>query len=321
MQHIESIIHQILDHPERNISHFELLNTSQQQHILNNAFGKKSSLGQQGFGSNIVELFEHQVAQSENEIALVDSGTRYTYKNINQQANRLAHHIIEMVPQKNAAIAIEFERSVELIISLIAVLKAGHFYVPLPKSYPKKRKEIIVQQAQIGLLIHDGKNKNFISSNQMEQLVFSYDEASVNLVDPLLVENLNKTIDSNDLAYVIYTSGSTGRPKGVMLTHCNLSCRLNWLSDYFNLNADDAMLQRTDYSFDVSVAEIFLPLISGSRLVVAEQKSSNNPQYLLTLIKNEKVSISCLVPSLLRVLINEDKNRCLDSVKHFVAAE
>jgi len=321
MGHIESIIRQTINYPERKISEIQLLDPAHKQAILQSS----QNLNEIDVAPNnlqtLVSLFEEQVTRTPLSIAIFDGDDRFTYQQVNQRANSLAREIIEIVGDKPQAIAISLERGIDLIVSVLAVLKSGNHYVPIPSYYPQKRMIHILSEAKTGLWISnsDESEKIILENNDLSLTTYNMQNNRVHL-ESQEQSNLGRTIINTELAYIVYTSGSTGKPKGVKLTHHNVVSRLSWLKDYFNFSSADRMLQNTDFSFDVSVAEIFWPLISGASLVIADQKKSRDAKYLLSLIQTQRITCCCMVPSLLRTLLSFDKNALLSSIKQILSA-
>lgn len=159
------------------------------------------------------------------------------------------------------------DRSIEMVISLYAILKAGAAYVPLDPEYPADRIAFMLEEARVPILLTQSHLRDRLSAHSAQIICVDQEWQAISTRSSA---NLPATITPDALAYVIYTSGSTGRPKGVMNTHRGICNRLLWMQDAFNLQANDAVLQKTPYSFDVSVWEFFWPLLTGARLVIAK---------------------------------------------------
>jgi len=339
MGHIEKIIYQVLDHPERSISQFVLLDKQQERRIIEQ-FSRSSiespTIEASANASSqvcISDLFEAQVHKTPDAIAIIDEqineqdemeNRSISYEHLNQRANQLANIILSHTQKRSVAIGVSLERSSDLIVSLLAILKAGCYYIPIPTNYPRKRTDYILAESDTRILI---SRSSLVDSQSGDQQ--NADDSGVfhlhldRLQDDLAnqdIENLDMEVRPDNWAYVIYTSGSTGKPKGVVLRHKNVTPRLLWLTRYFSLTSKDKMLQNTDFSFDVSVAEIFWPLTSGISLVIADQKKNRDPGYLLGLIEQHQITTSCMVPSLLNALLDTDKNNQLHSMKQVLSA-
>lgn len=341
MKHIETIIFQLLEEPDKKIAEFKLLSNEQEKQLIslasNNTLSKQqvSSLSpnklDSGSEKNVVALFEQQVVKSKAAMALVHNAQSTSYTELNKKANQLAHHIISKLntsntnPKDTPIIAISIDRGTHLIVSLLACLKAGCAYLPLPNSYPRERKHHILRESSAAVwIMNENNSENEIVVND-ETLSLSSTAIIALMNDKFKIEqqpvtNLKTKIAANSLSYLIYTSGSSGKPKGVSVEHQQLTSRLLFLADYFRLNKQHKMLQNTDFSFDVSIAEIFWPLISGASLVLTDQQQSKCPNYLLDLIQNERVTVACMVPSLIRVLVTSNVRNQLASLKYLLSA-
>ena len=317
MQHIEFLIKQLLNQPDTRISQFQLLDAAEKKRLIAMSQYQSSSKNELADSQVISQLFERQVDISPNNIAISDGDRSLSYAQLDSQSNQMARQIQLLIGKKPQAVAVSLERSADLIVCLLAILKAGCFYVPLPKSYPKTRKQLILKEVSASLWIGSFDSGNQTISSSISKLDINWYNREKNGFSE---QRLSQPILKVQTAYVIYTSGSSGQPKGVELTHENVTSRLNWLKQYFKLGDSDVMLQNTDFSFDVSVAEIFWPLISGAKLVVSDQHKSRDPQYLLSLIEDNNINCVCLVPSLLRVLISNEKHQQLKSLKHVLSA-
>ncbi len=261
------------------------------------------------------ELFENQVKCFPNREALVFEGVEISYSQLNTRANQLAHLLKREGVAKQSLVGICLHRSVEMVVSLLAVLKAGGAYVPLDPDYPEARRRYILEDTDLGYLITEsGEASSFTSAAGLK--LFNLD---------LLGDRLDKApvtdIDRNDgagsdsLAYVIYTSGSTGQPKGVMVEHLALVNRLDWMQNTYQLNEGDRVLQKTPYSFDVSVWEFFWTLGYGGTLVLAKPDGHKDPDYLSEIINRERVTTLHFVPSMLDVFLASPLAYLGDSVR------
>ncbi len=333
MGHIERIIKQLLENPETRIDNFKLLSAKDQKKILSYSHRvpsnpKDISTSVQD-GSSIHGLFELQVAKTPNEIAIVDGDVSLTYAELNQKANQLAADIQSKISDVQLAVAVSLEPGIEMITSLLAVLKTSCLYVPIPLEYPASRKQHILKDANVKLILAnfdngmkkgvdvEKKEWSFIRNSGVLFIDLSHQKDDCS---NFAIDNPDIFFHPNDKCYIIYTSGSTGLPKGVVLRHSNVVPRLKWLRSYFNLDASDRMLQNTDFSFDVSVAEIFWPLLSGASLIIAKRKGNIDIEHLLRGVEKHKITVTCRVPSLLRALIVNDKRGELSCIKHVLSA-
>ncbi|MDJ0728707.1 MAG: amino acid adenylation domain-containing protein [Crocosphaera sp.] len=250
----------------------------------------------------LVELFEKQVKQNPNNIAVIFEEQSLTYEEVNQKANQLAHYLQQnYVIEPDTLIGICVERSLAMIIGLLGVLKAGAAYVPIDPNYPDARIKILLEDSGILLLLTQKFLKDKSNFSQLEKFeqVISLDEFDF---ESYSSNNLNLKIQSNNLAYIIYTSGSTGKPKGVMIEHQSLvNLSLNW-GKLFDIHSQSCLLQFGSFSFDLSIGEIATNLIHGACLYLANKDTLLPTQTLVEFLESNKITHSFLSPSVLSVL-------------------
>jgi len=257
----------------------------------------------------VYQCFETQVLQTPEAPALVFAGQTLSYRELNQQSNRLAHYLRSQGVGAEVLVGIAAERSLELVIGLLAIMKAGGAYVPLDPDYPRERLEHMFNDSGVHLLL--------TQRHLLQQLPIPAATTAICLDDmaPLLEgrseENLPCVVELQSLAYMIYTSGSTGKPKGAANRHDALYNRLAWMQGAYPLDGRDTVLQKTPFSFDVSVWEFFWPLMVGARLAVAEPGAHRDPAQLVDLIEQYQVSTLHFVPSMLQAFVqSEGFERC-----------
>ena len=242
-------------------------------------------------------LIEAQVVRTPDAFAVRAEEGTLSYRELNEQANRLAHHLIALGVKPDDRVAICVERGLSIVVGLLAILKAGGAYVPVDPDYPTERvRHMLSDSAPVAVLVHSA-TRHVPEAAQLidlDQPTWNAQPSS-NPVVP--------TLTPRHLAYVIYTSGSTGLPKGVMNEHAGVVNRLLWMQDAYNLGADDVVLQKTPFSFDVSVWEFLWPLQTGARLVMARPGGHRDPEYLRQVIRSEGVTTLHFVPSMLDVFL------------------
>ncbi|MFI7491735.1 amino acid adenylation domain-containing protein [Micromonospora echinaurantiaca] len=245
---------------------------------------------------------EERAAATPDAVAVTFEGRSVTYAELNAAANRIAHRMRAAGVGPETLVGVCAERSVELVAGLLGVLKAGGAYLPLDPEYPADRLAFMVTDAAAPVVLVQRQLRDVLPDTGATVLALD-DEAvwaDQPTVDPA------STAGPGHLAYVIYTSGSTGRPKGVPNTHRGIVNRLDWMQRTYRLGADDAVLQKTPASFDVSVWEFFWPLREGARLVVAKPGGHKDAGYLRDLLVAERVTTAHFVPSMLTVFLAED---------------
>ncbi len=244
-------------------------------------------------------LIEAQVRRTPDAPALRLGDSALSYAQLNARANQLARHLRAQGIGPDQLVGIALERSVEMVVGLLAVLKAGGAYVPLDPEYPQERLAYMIEDSGVSLLL--------TSQALLARLPVPAGLACLAL-DTLEVGQLDDTdlalpVDGEHLAYMIYTSGSTGRPKGAANRHRALTNRLCWMQEAYGLDASDAVLQKTPFSFDVSVWEFFWPLMTGARLVLAGPGEHRDPARLVELIQQQRITTLHFVPSMLQAFM------------------
>ncbi|HEU4881008.1 MAG TPA: amino acid adenylation domain-containing protein [Longimicrobium sp.] len=251
-------------------------------------------------------LFEAQAERTPHAVALVFGAARMTYAELDARANQLAHLLRARGIGAERTVAVLMERSMEMVVALYAILKAGAAYVPVDPEYPADRVSYMLQDSAAALVL---TQERWMDTVPADADALALDAPGVLDGQP---DHRPEPIESTDrLAYVIYTSGSTGRPKGAMNAHRGVVNRILWMQDAFGLGAEDAVLQKTPFSFDVSVWEFFWPLAVGARLVIAAPGAHRDPAALTELIGRERITTIHFVPSMLRAWLDGgDAARC-----------
>ncbi|OAB26482.1 hypothetical protein PMSD_25175 [Paenibacillus macquariensis subsp. defensor] len=245
-------------------------------------------------------FLEEQATRTPEQCALIFAGQRYSYREINEKSNQLARKLIRKNVCNGSLIALCMERSAEMIISIFAVLKAGAGYVPIDPLYPFHKIESMLSDTAAEILIIKGDQPLFEMNRKL---------SVVNLADSATyftgeTENLPAQCSSADPAYVIYTSGSTGQAKGVMIEHRALVNRLLWMQKQYPTGPQDVIMQKTTYSFDVSVWEIFLWSLNGASLFLLGAGDEKNPKIIVEEIQKNKISIIHFVPTMLYMFVS-----------------
>ncbi|HEY6806346.1 MAG TPA: amino acid adenylation domain-containing protein [Pyrinomonadaceae bacterium] len=258
--------------------------------------------------TSLHQLIEDQVERTPNAVALSFEGKQLPYVELNKRANQLAHHLRELSVQRDQLVGIAMERSLELVVALLAVLKAGAAYVPLDPEYPRERLAFMLQDADVSVLLTQNSLLSQLPEHHAQTICV---DSEWNEISKASAANPDVTVNPDNLAYVIYTSGSTGTPKAAMNSHRAICNRLLWMQEAFHLTEHDRVLQKTPFSFDVSVWEFFWPLMYGAQLVVARPGGHRDSAYLANIIAEEQITTLHFVPSLLRVWLEEPHlDRC-----------
>ncbi|CAM9022074.1 non-ribosomal peptide synthetase [Burkholderia pseudomallei] len=259
----------------------------------------------------IHQLFEAQVDRKPEAIALTFDGRRLSYAELNARANRLAHYLQARGVGPDRLVALCAERGIEMVVGLLAILKAGGAYVPLDPSHPPERLRRMLDDTNPVAVLVDDIGADALASFESHvaarspRVHLSRDIAQWRACSPANPPTPRERA-ARRLAYVIYTSGSSGEPKGVMNEHRGVVNRLWWMQQTYALDERDAVLQKTPFSFDVSVWEFFWPLMSGARLVIAKPEGHKDPAYLSELIDRERVTTLHFVPSMLQAFLEDE---------------
>ncbi|CAJ5094586.1 syringomycin synthetase [Burkholderia pseudomallei] len=259
----------------------------------------------------IHQLFEAQVDRKPEAIALTFDGRRLSYAELNARANRLAHYLQARGVGPDRLVALCAERGIEMVVGLLAILKAGGAYVPLDPSHPPERLRRMLDDTDPAAVLVDDIGADALASFESHvaarspRVHLSRDIAQWRACSPANPPTPRERA-ARRLAYVIYTSGSSGEPKGVMNEHRGVVNRLWWMQQTYALDERDAVLQKTPFSFDVSVWEFFWPLMSGARLVIAKPEGHKDPAYLSELIDRERVTTLHFVPSMLQAFLEDE---------------
>jgi amino acid adenylation domain-containing protein len=315
--HYEQLLHSIVREPQQRVSRLPLLSGEERSQLLREwnetaaPYDRDATLG---------ELFERQVARDAAAVAVVSEEREVTYGELNERANCVARYLQTLGIGPESRVGLLVDRGLEMVVGLLGIVKAGAAYVPLDPGYPRARLEYMIADAGVKVLLTERRQQHRAAEIEASTKTLLY------LDDPWAEEkcgvNPTPTIDSENLAYVIYTSGSTGQPKGVMNTHRGICNRLLWMQDAHRITSHDRLLQKTPYSFDVSLWEFFWPLLNGACLVMAEPGGHKNPAYLRSIIQQQQITVMHFVPAMLQIFLQEPElERCTSLRKVFCSGE
>ncbi|TMP36453.1 non-ribosomal peptide synthase/polyketide synthase [Pseudoalteromonas rubra] len=264
----------------------------------------------------ITTLISEQSARTSDAVALRFGQQSMTYGELERASNQLAHYLNARGIGAEDKVALVFERSLEMVVSILAVVKAGAAYVPLEPSLPLERIAYIAEHSDLSLFIGDDSLERLASLSQLAQCV---PYRSVPLEDyPQQLPQHH--IAPNQLAYVIYTSGSTGKPKGVGNQHSAIYNRIAWQQSAYPIGGDDKVLQKTPFGFDVSVWEFFWPLMYGAELVIAQPGAHKDSTQLLDTINTFGVTTLHFVPSMLQAFISHEQVHTATSIRRILCS-
>ncbi|XWK89438.1 MAG: amino acid adenylation domain-containing protein [Phormidium sp.] len=300
--HFMTLLESIVAHPEQQISQLPLLTEIEQKQLLiewNNT--------QTAYPSDkcLHQLFEEQVEQTPDAVAVVFEKQQLTYRELNNRANQLAHYLHTLGIGADVLVGICVERSLEMLVGILGILKAGGAYVPLDSEYPTERLSFMLEDSQVSVLLTQAKLVESLPKHQAQVVCLDTDW---NTISQNSKSNPQNPATYNNLAYVIYTSGSTGKPKGVLVNHCNVVRLFAATNDWYNFNTQDVWTLFHSYAFDFSVWEIWGALLYGGRLVIVPYLVTRSPESFYQLLINEKVTVLNQTPSAFRQLISAEES-------------
>lgn len=289
------IINQILEKTDIKLKDIEIVTPDEKKKILYDFNDTKADYPKD---KTIAQLFEEQVEKTPDNIAVVFEDQKLTYRELNQRANSLASYLRSQKIGRNDIVGIMVNRSLEMIISIVAVLKSGACYIPIDPEYPQDRIEYMLNNSNAKLLLTFKKLENKVTFDN--KLFVELDNELYNSNKDNLI-NIN---EPDDLAYIIYTSGSTGKPKGVMLKHSNINNFIQGMCNVVDFNSEKTIVSVTTISFDIFVLESLLPLQRGLKIVVATENEQNDIRLFNALCLKNNVNIIQTTPSRFQVLIS-----------------
>jgi amino acid adenylation domain-containing protein len=247
------------------------------------------------------EFFRAQAERTPDAVAASFGEEEWTYAELGERAGRLARRLRGLGVGPEVVVGVCLERSLDLLVALLGVLEAGGAYLPLAPEYPAERLAWMIEDARPAALLAGSGLLPDLPPGAPPVL----DPAGLGKEPAPASETGAPRVDLANLAYVIFTSGSTGRPKGVMVSHGAIANHVLWMQQRFPLRADDRVLQKTPFSFDASVWELFQPLACGARVVLAQPGGHQDSAYLVDAVQRHEVTVLQLVPSMLRVFLEE----------------
>ena len=298
--HFETLLESIVVDPAQHIGQLSLLPPDEAMLV---SLASSGPVVQVPRDRSLHQFIEEQADKSADAPAVAFEGTTLTYKDLNERANQLAHRLRSMGVGPDVLVGVCIERSVEMVVALLATMKAGGAYVPLDPDYPQDRLGMMVSDAEAAVILTSEPLLGVLPQHTIPTICLDREWHTLATESKLNPEILTS---GKNLAYVIYTSGSTGKPKGVPNVHEGIVNRLLWMQDAYRLSSADRVLQKTPYSFDVSVWEFFWPLMTGACIVVAQPGGHKDPDYLVNLIQTQHITTLHFVPSMLRIFLEAD---------------
>ncbi|MFY0632137.1 MAG: amino acid adenylation domain-containing protein, partial [Flavobacteriaceae bacterium] len=304
VSHFIGLTKSMLDTPDRSIQDYEIMTSSEQENLLK-GFNETEFIYDEK--QTLIDLFENSVSEFPDNIALVHDNSSITYKDLSEKVNKFAHYLLESGLNKGDVVGLIMDRSVEMIVSILGVIRARGTYLPIDKEFPISRIDYMLEDSEASILIYNTKDLDTIS--------FLGQRVDFDLIDfsRYPVSKPKQDIQLDDICYIIYTSGSTGKPKGVLTSHRNI-IRLVDSTNYISIIPEDIILQLSNYAFDGSVFDIFGALLNGAKLILIDRDKLLDINVLSKMIQESKVSVFFVTTALLNAIIDVDLS-CLSSCK------
>ena len=297
LNHYRTLLADVLENPDKRLSELALLTTEEQRQILVEWNDTAAAYPREGC---VHELFEEQVLRTPNTVAVVCEDRQLTYHELNQQANQLAHYLRSLGVGPETLVGLCLERSPELVVAVLGILKAGGAYVPLDPTYPSKRLSFMVQDCHAALILTHSRFLDQLGEAQTRVVCVDKCKRAISAEGN---KNLAIEMTPDQPLYVLYTSGSTGTPKGVVGLHRGTVNRVTWMWRTYPFAPDEVACLKTTFSFVDSVWEMFGGLLCGVRTIVIPDPTVKDPVALVNTLATHGVTRIVLVPSLLRVLL------------------
>ncbi|MGM0713544.1 amino acid adenylation domain-containing protein [Brevibacillus parabrevis] len=290
-EHFTILLEAVLSQPARKLEEFSLLTEAERHHILH-LFNKETA--DLPTEQTLQAIFEQRVELYADKLAVSCADQSLTYRELNQKANQLARVLVDKGVGPGVTAGVMLERSVDMMVSLLAILKAGGAYLPISPDYPPDRVTFLLEDSQAKVVLVDRDVQD--SSPHVKSLYVNVKQPAFYAHDD---SNLAPRSTPADLAYIMYTSGSTGQPKGVMIEHRSVVNRIAWMHKQFPITADDCVLQKTPFTFDVSVWELFGWYFHGARVCFLAPGMEKDPEVILATLARERITLMHFVPSML----------------------
>ena len=294
--HFQTLLEEVVANPDRCIGDLPILTASEQQQIL---FDWNDTETEYPDNLCVHQLFEQQVERTPDAIALVFENQQLTYRELNNRANKIAHYLQQLGVKPDFMVGIYTERCLEMVVAILAIMKAGGAYLPLDPAYPKERLALMLADSQVLLLLAQSHLVDELPPHSAQIVCIDDGTAFVDCSP----ENLVSNVKPDNLAYVIYTSGSTGTPKGVQIPHRAVVNFLTTMRQVPGLTQEDILLSVTTLSFDIAALEFYLPLIVGARLVLVNREVVTDGTQLLKQLISHHVTVMQATPATWRLLL------------------
>jgi amino acid adenylation domain-containing protein len=300
--------------PQTRLSELDVLDDGERERLLTERNDTAADIP----SATLPELFAAQVARTPDAVAVVHGETELSYAELDARASQLAQHLVWRGAGPESVIGVCLERGVDMVVALLGVLKAGAAYLPVDPEHPAERIAVTLADAR-ALCTLTAAAFDALLPAHAERVVVD-DPATAAAIEACPVTPPPLTVLPEHPAYVIFTSGSTGRPKGVMVPHAGIVNRLGWMQDRYGLTASDRVLHKTPFGFDVSVWELFWPLLEGAVLVLARPGGHRDPAYIADLVREQRVTTVHFVPSMLEIFLTEPTAGCCASLRRVICS-
>ncbi|HMF55053.1 MAG TPA: amino acid adenylation domain-containing protein [Pyrinomonadaceae bacterium] len=297
LRHLKNLLLDITTNPDKSLADVRLLSEDERRRMVEEWNSTDSLYPQE---KSLHQLFEEQVELTPERVALVFDSSRLTYSELNQRANRLAHHLLALGVGAEVTVGFMLERSVEMVVAILAILKAGGAYVPLDPSYPPTRLDFMLSDAQLSVVITESALVDKLPSFSGRVICI---DADAQLFAEASKENPVSYVIGENIAYVNYTSGSTGEPKGISIPHRAVT-RLVRNTNYIEVESSDRIAQASNASFDAITFELWGALLNGAQLVIMSKDLVLSPEDFATQIRRNEISILFLTTALFNQLAN-----------------
>jgi amino acid adenylation domain-containing protein len=300
-RHFRTLLEGITVNPDRRLSELPLLTAAERQQVLHEWNDTKTDYRRE---DGLHQLIEAQVERTPNAVAVVFGERQLTYRELDRAANQLARFLETLGIVPGTFAAIQMERSIEMIIGLLGILKAGAAYLPLNPSEPAERLQLMMEDARPQVVL---TQERFLANLPLPKPAHFCLDAGWERLISFSDENPHVVRSSEHPAYVIYTSGSTGAPKGVLIPSRAVCNHLLWMQSSFPLGRGDRVLQKYPFHFDASICEIFGPLLAGARLIVSEPCEHWDISRFIRLLLDHEITVLDVLPSMLEALLEEEE--------------
>ena len=295
--HLQALLDSIIANPDQGVKELPMLTPAERQLLLHDW---NDTATDYPADKCIHQLVEIQAAQNPEAVALIFDGEELTYGDLNRRSNQLAHHLQSMGVEPDGLVGFCVERSLDMVVGLLGILKAGGCYVPIDPAYPNDRIAYMVEASNLSILLTQEQFQEKLAAPTVQMVSIDTDWDTIASQRD---DNPTSGVGPDNLSYIIYTSGSTGKPKGVQICHRSAVNFLVSMGQQPGLNQQDTLLAVTTISFDIAVLELYLPLITGARVVLASRQIATNAEQLSSLLAETRTTIMQATPATWQMLL------------------